>query len=93
MGGSQYSETNNDAAFKRCTRGMIIEVRPYVLGEALPESVKISAADQASGSPTEGDVIARDPKDKKNQWLIAKAEFDFYTMLDPEPTPPTVPGA
>lgn len=93
MGGSVYSkdQSKTEAAFKRCTRGMVIEVRPYVLGESLPEILKISAEDQASGSPTAGDMIARNPHHKDGpQWLIAKAEFDLYTLLDAEP-PPAVP--
>jgi hypothetical protein len=91
MGGSAYStDTTKDAQFKRATRGMIIEVRPYVLSEALPESFTIKPEDRASGSPTAGDMTARDPHNKTNQWLIAKAEFDFYMLIDTAaPTPPS----
>lgn len=90
MGGSVYSKdtntTNNEDAFKRCTRGMIIEARPYVIGEALPESITIKPEDRASGSPTAGDMIARDPHRKNDpHWLIAKEDFDLYTMVDLDP--------
>lgn len=52
------------------------EMRPYLNGEILPSSVSISEADRLNGSPKEGDMIARNPKNHNDQWLVAKKYFD-----------------
>lgn len=44
-------------------------------GETLSERVSISASDQEAGSPKEGDMIARNPVNHEDQWLIAKDYF------------------
>lgn len=51
------------------------EMRPYVLGEELT-GVSISEADKQNGSPKEGDMIARNPKNHDDQWLVAKKYFE-----------------
>ena len=61
-------------AFKRFNRKQIAELRPYVLGEAL-EDVSISAADRLAGSPKDGDMIARNPANHSDQWLVAREYF------------------
>jgi len=62
--------------YKRYRRIQIAELRPYVVGEELNEQVSISAADRAAGSPKEGDMIARNPKNHADQWLVAKRYFE-----------------
>ena len=62
--------------FKRYQRKQIAELRPYVAGEKLSEQVSISAADREAGSPKEGDMIARNPADHNDQWLVAKEYFE-----------------
>ncbi len=62
--------------FKQYRRKQIAELRPYVPGETLSERVSISAADQEAGSPKEGDMIARNPINHDDQWLVAKAYFE-----------------
>jgi len=62
--------------YKRYRRIQIAELRPYVVGEELNEQVSISAADRAAGSPKEGDMIARNPEDHDDQWLVAKDYFE-----------------
>jgi hypothetical protein len=61
--------------FKRYRRKQIAELRPYVPGEKLGERVSISAADQEAGSPKDGDMIARNPSDHNDQWLVSKEYF------------------
>lgn len=39
-------------------------------------NVSISDADLKNGSPKIGDMIARNPKNHKDQWLVAKAYFE-----------------
>lgn len=38
--------------------------------------VSVSAADRATGSPKEGDMIAVNPKDPSDMWLVAKQYCD-----------------
>lgn len=37
--------------------------------------ISIAAVDKAAGSPKIGDMIAKNPKDEDDQWLIAEAYF------------------
>ena len=60
--------------FKRYRRKQIAELRPYVNGEDLA-GVSISQADRDNGSPQLGDMIARNPKNHSDQWLVAAAYF------------------
>ena len=62
--------------FRRYRRKQIAELRPYVPGEALNERVSISAGDREAGSPKEGDMIARNPADHDDQWLVSKEYFE-----------------
>jgi hypothetical protein len=61
--------------FRPYRRKQIAELRPYVPGEPLSERVSISAADLEAGSPKEGDMIARNPANHDDQWLVAAAYF------------------
>jgi hypothetical protein len=60
--------------FKQYRRKQIAELRPYVDGEALI-GVSISEPDRKSGSPKTGDMIARNPKNYEDQWLVARQYF------------------
>lgn len=62
--------------FKQYRRKHIAELRPYVEGE-LPgcPTVSVSAVDAAAGSPKAGDMIARNPSNHADQWLVAAAYF------------------
>jgi hypothetical protein len=62
--------------FKQYRRKQIAEIRGYVPGEVLSDRVSISAADRDAGSPKLGDMIAQNPKNHDDQWLIAKDYFD-----------------
>jgi hypothetical protein len=48
--------------------------RPYEPGESL-EGVSIGVADKEAGSPKLGDMIARNPKNHADQWLVAAQYF------------------
>ena len=61
--------------FTKYRRKQIAELRPYVPGEPL-DRVSISAADRENGSPKAGDMIARNPKNHDDQWLVAKQYFE-----------------
>jgi hypothetical protein len=60
--------------FKPYRRKQIAELRPWQPGDDMSR-VSISAADREAGSPKAGDMIARNPKDHADQWLVAAAYF------------------
>lgn len=62
--------------FKPYRRRQIAELREYVPGEVLPEGVSISDPDRLAGSPKLGDMIARNPANHADQWLVAKDYFE-----------------
>jgi len=61
--------------FKQYRRSQIAELRYYVEGETLDSKVSISQADRNAGSPKVGDMIARNPKNYDDQWLVAAQYF------------------
>ena len=60
--------------FKQYRRKQIAELRPWAPGEPL-DDVSISAEDIKAGSPKTGDMIARNPKNHADQWLVAAQYF------------------
>lgn len=61
--------------FKQYRRRQIAELRPYEQGETLGPEVSVSQADREAGSPKPGDMIARNPKNHADKWLVAAAYF------------------
>jgi len=61
--------------FKQYRRKQIAELREYEEGEVLDNRVSISQADLDNGSPKVGDMIARNPKNHDDQWLVAQNYF------------------
>lgn len=65
--------------FKLYRRKQIAELRPYdPTGRdtfGLHDGVSVSAPDKAAGSPKRGDMIARNPKNHADQWLVAAQYF------------------
>ncbi len=62
--------------WKQYKRKGLSEMRPYREDEVLDPAVSISEADRLNGSPKVGDMIARNPKNHDDQWLVAKKYFD-----------------
>lgn len=60
--------------FTQYRRKQIAELRPYEDGEDM-SAVSISQPDKDAGSPKAGDMIARNPKNHADQWLVAAAYF------------------
>ena len=50
-------------------------MRPFIEGEILSQ-VSISIQDQVNGSPKVGDMIAQNPKNHNDKWLVAKEYFE-----------------
>jgi len=63
-----------DVAFRQYRRKQIAELRPYIPGEEM-SGISISAEDRNAGSPKAGDMIARNPKNHADQWLVAAKYF------------------
>ena len=62
-------------AFRPYRRTQIAQMRPYVPGETLSDRVSVSAPDREAGSPRPGDMIARNPANHADQWLVAADYF------------------
>jgi len=61
--------------FKKYKRSNIAEMREYQEGEPMDE-VSISQPDKENGSPKLGDMIARNPQNHADKWLVAKKYFE-----------------
>ena len=61
--------------WKQYRRKGLSEMTPWT-PEFDMKKVSISEADFINGSPKEGDMIARNPKDHSDQWLVAKKYFE-----------------
>lgn len=60
--------------FKKYAKSQLAEMRPYVNGENTDDIV-IRPDDLAKGSPKQGDMIARNPKNHTDQWLVSEKFF------------------
>ena len=66
---------------KQYRRTQIAEMRPYQHGDDLNQhgddlnGISISDADHNAGSPKLGDMIARNPKNHADKWLVAAKYF------------------
>lgn len=88
--------------FKQYRRKQIAELRPVIGTDLLqfarqkeiivsdnkdnPLTVSISETDLQNGSPKYGDMIARNPKNHLDQWLVAEQYFNdnFEPVFEPE---------
>jgi hypothetical protein len=66
--------------FTTYRKKQLAEMRPYVVGEPTA-SIAINEVDRAAGSPKAGDMIARNPANHADVWLVA-AQF-FADNYDP----------
>ena len=79
----EYSMTEDmSGQFQFYQRTQISEMRPWRPGEAV-EGIAISEVDKAAGSPKEGDMIARNPSNHEDQWLVSAAYFAANFERDP----------
>jgi hypothetical protein len=61
--------------WKQYKRKGLSEMRPYIEGEDMSH-ISISEPDRQNGSPQSGDMIARNPKNHDDQWLVAQKYFE-----------------
>ncbi|MBK7823131.1 MAG: hypothetical protein IPJ61_19280 [Tessaracoccus sp.] len=71
-------------AFKPYRRSQTAELRPWHPDDGMT-AISVSAPDRAAGSPKVGDMIARNPKNHADQWLVAAQYFadNFEAISDP----------
>jgi len=69
-------------SFKQYKRTNIAEMRPVTTQEInagydkmVEGRVSISKTDKENGSPKNGDMVARNPLNHEDQWLVAKDYF------------------
>lgn len=69
--------------FRPYRRRQIAELRPYEPGEDISH-VSVAQVDRDAGSPKRGDMIARNPKNHADQWLVSAAYFkdNFEAAFD-----------
>jgi uncharacterized protein YozE (UPF0346 family) len=61
--------------FKNYKRKGLSEMTPYIEGFDMT-LVSVSEADKLNGSPKLGDMIARNPKNHDDKWLVAEKYFN-----------------
>ena len=61
--------------FRQYRRTNIAEMTPYTEGMNM-SNVSISSTDKENGSPKNGDMIARNPKDYNDKWLVSQKYFE-----------------
>jgi hypothetical protein len=62
------------AEFAQYRKKHLAEMRPYQVGESM-EHISIAEVERENGSPKPGDMIARNPADHRDQWLVSAAYF------------------
>lgn len=72
--------------FVQYSRITIVEARPYVAGEDMTNILVIPGTE-----PKEGDMIARNPRDRDEQWLMPHGEFttNFESVAESRGAPKT----
>ncbi len=71
------------SGFRQYRRTEIAELREWQAGDDL-SGVSLSQADKDAGSPKTGDMIARNPKNHADRWLVAAAYFaDNFEKVSP----------
>jgi hypothetical protein len=60
--------------FTRYRRTQIAEMEPWAEGYDMA-GVSVSESDKAAGSPKAGDMIARNPKNQADKWLVTAQYF------------------
>ena len=68
--------------FMRYQRREFAELRPYEAGEDITK-VSVSIPDKENGHPKLGDMIARNPKNHDDQWLVTEQYFKDNFVTTP----------
>lgn len=63
------------STFKQYRRTQIAEMTPWTPDLNLPQRISVSEPDRLNGSPKIGDMVARNPKNHDDLWLVAAQYF------------------
>jgi hypothetical protein len=69
--------------YKQYKRKGLSEMTPWIEGFDMT-NVSVSEADKLNGSPKQGDMIARNPKNHEDRWLVAEKYFNDNLELAEE---------
>lgn len=70
--------------FKQYRKKQVAEMRPYRKGESM-DGISVSDVDKANGSPKEGDMIAHNPDNHEDMWLVSAKYFaDNFVEIEEE---------
>lgn len=74
--------------FQNYSRITVVEMRPYVVDEDMTD-IYVDAVLAEHGHPKEGDMIARNPRDRDEMWLMTRENFvsNFETMAQARGAP------
>lgn len=61
--------------YKKYRRTNIAEMAEWNENDTFPLNISISEVDKANGSPKIGDMIARNPNNHNDVWLVAEKYF------------------
>lgn len=64
-----------ELGFKKYIRTNVAEMTPWHEGLSM-RGVSISEPDRIAGSPKKGDMVARNPNNHEDKWLVAKKYFE-----------------
>ncbi len=67
--------TETETEFKQYRRTQVAEMIPWTPDLHLRSRISISDPDVAAGSPKEGDMVARNPKNHDDLWLVSSQYF------------------
>lgn len=65
----------NFRKYRRISTAELRRVTIEEIEEGLPGHISLSEADRLNGSPRSGDMIARNPENYDDQWLVAERYF------------------
>ena len=70
--------------FTQYRRSNIAEMRPYIQDEDMT-GISVADVDVRNGSPKEGDMIARNPQNHADKWLVSADYFkaNFVVLSEP----------
>jgi hypothetical protein len=63
-----------EAEFQRFRKNEYCEMRPYLEGEDMT-GIAVGDVDARNGSPRKGDMIARNPRNPEDRWLVSEEDF------------------
>ena len=78
--------------FKQYRRSQIAELAEWTQDTDMRD-VSVSVVDKEAGSPKPGDMIARNPKNHADRWLVARAYFEDNFEIAPAEEPCECDGA